>query len=412
MNQRLCCCSFFRVIYVGVIGAGLLLLLAVGNLNATEWSLNSSVSTRYEYNDNIFLTLQPESVSNIVMQPVIKFLAEEKNWETMFKARLRSNNYSNSNLDSNDQYYTADASYKRERDTYTIKGTYDLNSSLDVESDNFGLSRVRINRTATNISPSYSRMLTERLRVSFGYTKTESKYDDSVSSDFVSYEVDTGSTSLLYLLSEKNKLNASVQYMDYLSLNGLSEYQLLTLRAGLSRQFTENFMADFQIGASERDVINRNTSTIDFFGTQISLTQESDFNDSGFVLDAGFDLKIESGTLTGRLSRDNVTSSYGGVDEVNILNLGYKRRLSDLWSFALDGKYEKTEAAISSASFTDRNTLFINAYIDYSLDRDWKITASWHYLERGFITQNQVDMPTSNKLYIGMTYKFSELSTF
>ncbi|MCK4706584.1 MAG: hypothetical protein KAT90_13985, partial [Gammaproteobacteria bacterium] len=245
-----------------------------------------------------------------------------------------------------------------------------------------------------------------------GYTKTESKYDDLVSTAFISYKVDTGSTSLVYLLSEKDKLNASVQYMDYLSLSGLSEYQLLTLRAGLSRQFTENFMADFQIGTSERDVINRNTSTIDFFGTQISLTQESDFNDSGFVLDAGFDLKTESGTLTGRLSRDNVTSSYGGVNEVDELTLGYKRRLSDRWSLGLDGKYEKTEAAVSGASFTDRNTLSVNTNIYYSLARNWKITASWRYLNREFVTQTQTAVPTSNRLYIGMAYNFSELSTF
>jgi len=412
VKQWFCCCSFFRDIHAGVIGVGLFLLLAVGNLNAIEWSLNSSLHTSYGYNDNRFLTIQPETVSSVVIQPDINFRAEEKNWETMFKARLRSNNYSDSKLDSDDQYYMANGSYRSERETYSIKGSYDLKSNLDTESSDFGLSNVRINRTTTTISPSYSYMLTERLQSSLSYTMTESKYDDSVSADFVSYEIDTGSASLEYSLSERNKLNASVQYMDYLSLNGLSEYQLLTLRAGLSRQFTENFMADFQIGTSERDVINRNTSTIDFFGTLISLTQESGFNDSGFVVDAGFELKTELGALTGKLSRDNVTSSYGGVNEVDTLRLGYNKRLSDRWGFGLDGKYEKTEAIITSTSFTDRNSLMINTRIDYSLDRDWKITASWRYLEREFITQNQTDVPTSNKLYIGMTYNFSELSTF
>ncbi|MCK4705089.1 MAG: hypothetical protein KAT90_06385, partial [Gammaproteobacteria bacterium] len=117
VKQWFCCCSFFRDIHAGVIGVGLFLLLAIGNLNATEWSLNSSLRAHYGYNDNIFLTLQPESVSNIVIQPDIKFLVEEKNWETMLDARLRSNNYSDSNLDSNDQYYMANGSYKSERDT-------------------------------------------------------------------------------------------------------------------------------------------------------------------------------------------------------------------------------------------------------------------------------------------------------
>jgi len=413
MSQLSCCHLFFRIVYSSLLGAGSLLLFIAGNVNAAEWSLNSNIQARYEYNDNIFLTLQPhESVSNVVIQPDIKFRAEEKNWVTMLEARLRSNNYSDSNLDSHNQHYLADGSYKRERDTYSIKGSYDLNSSLDIESNDFGLSRVRVNRTTTNISPSYSRMLTERLLVSLGYTIMESKYDDSVSTDFVSYEAEIASASLAYNLSERDKFNTSVQYTDYMSLNGLSEYQLLTSRMGLSRNFAENFTADFQIGTSVRDAINRSTSTIDFFGTTISLVQESVSSNRGYVLDAGFVYKSDEWAFSGRLGRDNVTNSYGGVNEADTLKFDYNRRLTDRWGYGLIGKYEKTEAIISSISFSDSRSLTVNASINYALAMDWKITASWRYLEREFTTQNQTNVPRSNTIYLGMTYNFSEVSTF
>ena len=405
-------CLFLRVIYASVFSAGFLLLFS-GNLSATEWSLNSNLRMHYAYNDNIFLTEQPEDgVSNILIQPDIKFIAEEKSWKTILEARLRSNNYSDSSFDSDDQYYMVNGSYKRKRDTFSFKGSYDIKSSLDTESGDFGISTVRINRTTTNISPSYSYMLTERLQTSLSYTMMESKYDDSVDPAFVSYEVDMSSISLAYGLSEKNKLNASAQYTDYLSLNGLSEYQMLALRMGLSRQFSERFMASFMAGTSERDSISRDTRTIDdFFGTTVNLAPES-VTSSSLVIDMNFNLKTEVGSVTGKLSRDNVTSSYGGVNEVNMISLAYKRKLSDHWNFDMNGKYEETESIISSTSFADRNSLYITTHINYSLDKDWKVTVSWRYTEREFITQNQSSVPNSNRLFVGMTYSSSKLSTF
>lgn len=404
------CCSFFRVIRASIFSVGLLFYF--GNLNAAEWSINSNLFMSYDYNDNAFLTLQPhESVSSTVIQPNIKFNVEERNWKNTFEARLRSNNYSDSSLDSNDQYYMVFGSYKRERSTFSLKGSYDLKSNLDTESDDFGISTVRINRATTNVSPSYLYMLTERLQASLSYTMMESKYDDLVGLNFVPYEVDMSSISLGYGLSEKNKLNASAQYTDYLSFDGLSEYQLLALRIGLSRQFTERFLVDFMVGSSERDSINRDTGTIDFFGTTVNLAPES-ASSSSLVIDMNFNLKTEVGSVTGKLSRDNVTSSYGGVNEVNMISLAYKRKLSDHWNFDMSGKYEETESIISSTSFSDRNSLSIATRINYSLDKDWKVTVSWRYIEREFITQNQSSVPNSNRLFVGMRYSSSKLSTF
>ena len=407
------CYSFLRSANLSVFSAGFFLLLFMSNLNATEWSLDSSLLMHYEYNDNIFLTLDPhESVSNILIQPDINFRIEEKSWQTLLKARLKNNNYSDPSLDSDDQYYMVDARYQHERGMFSLKGTYDLKSSLDTESSDFGISTTRINRTTTDISPSYTYMLTERLQASLSYTMLESKYDDLAGAGFVPYEVDMSVISLIYGLSEKNKINTSIQYTDYLSLNGLSEYQSLALRMGLTRQFSETFKSSFSIGTSERDSISRSTSSIDFFGTPVALVQENDFNNSGIVLDLELNLTTELGTVTGQLSRDTETSSYGGVDEVNLLGLGYTRKISDYWSFSLNGKYTKTEAIMLGASFTDRDLFSVNTKIDYFLDKDWKITTSWRYQEREFSTQNQNYVPHSNRFFIGMTYSSSKLSTF
>jgi hypothetical protein len=255
-------------------------------------------------------------------------------------------------------------------------------------------------------------MLTERLIVSLGYTLTAVKYDGSASTGFVLYETDMGSVSVVYNLTERDKFNASIQYTDYMSLNGLSEYQLLILRAGLSRQFTERFMVDFQVGTSERDSISRLTSTIDFFGTTVTLTQESDSNNSGLVMNTGFELKTETGIVSGRLSRDNVTNSYGGVNEIDKLSLAYNQKLSDRWGYALEGRYTETKSVISSTSFSDRNLLSITTKVNYSLARNWKLSASWRYLKRELISLNQTDTPDSSRIYIGMTYSFPDVSTF
>jgi len=408
--------SFFRVMNLRTICVVLASLFFIGDLSAAEWSIDSSLSAQHEYNDNLFLTSQfQESGSRTIVSPDIKFRAKEKNWETMFNAKLTSNDYSNKNLDSNDQYYNIVGSYKGERETYSIKGMYDLNSSLNTGSDDFGISTVRVNRTTTNISPSYSRMLTERFMVSLQYTLTESKNDNLISTGLVPYEAKTGSASVIYNITEIDKLNASVQSTDYMSLDGLSEYQSLMLRAGLSRRFTEIFMVDFQVGTSKRDSINRSTSTIDNFagtGSTISLTQETDINNTGLVLDAGFELKTERGEATGRLSRDNQANSYGGVNEVDKLSMTYNQRLSDLWGYTLSGQYSETKSILSGTSFADRSMLYIDASVNHSFSRNWNLKASWIYLEREFVSLDQGDVPSSHRLKIGMTYNFSEVSTF
>lgn len=405
--------AFFCVATIRGLIAVLPLSMAAGNLNAAEWSLDSGVRTYYEYNDNLFLTTLPhESVSKLVLQPDLKFRAVEKNWETKLQARLNSNHYSEPNLDSNDQYYLMDGSYRRERDTFSIKGVYDLDSSLDTDSADFGISGERVNRTTTSVSPSYSRMLSERLQATLSYSLIETKYDDTTNTGFVPYKADVGSVSMAYNLTQRDKLSGIVQYTDYASLNGLSEYQMLIMRVGLSRQLSEVLSVDLMVGTSERDTINRFTNSFDFFGTTVTQTQESNFDNSGLILDAGFNYSTEVASLAGRLSRDNVTSSYGGVDEVDKFSLVYNRSLSSRWSYKLDGQYDETRSDITSTSFRDYNLLKLKAEISHYLDRNWRISASYRYMKREFVTQYQNGVPDSNTLYIGMTYNYSKLATF
>ena len=71
------------------------------------------------------------------------------------------------------------------------------------------------------------------------------------------------------------------------------------------------------VGVSRRNITSLQAQSFDFFGQPITVTQEIDSKDRGLVLDAGITQQLESGQISGRISQDNTTNSFGGLDEIN-----------------------------------------------------------------------------------------------
>ena len=67
--------------------------------------------------------------------------------------------------------------------------------------------------------------------------------------------------------------------------------------------------------------------TFDFLGNVIVQTQEIDAKNRGLVLDAGVMRLLERGSLDGRISRDNTTDSFGGLNQVDRLTIKYNEKL-------------------------------------------------------------------------------------
>jgi len=381
---------------------------------SSERSLEADVNAVDEVNDNIFLTTLPHNtVNGVIITPSLSGIIKEENWETKLKARIKDYNYSDKDLDSTDQYFNLTGRYLADRNIFSLNVNHDLASSLNYTSDNFGIVARRVNTKKQSVSPQYTRLLTERLLVTLNYTYTDVGFFDAQNTGFTPYVTEMGAGSLSYDLTEKDKLTLSLTAVDYKSRDNLVTYRLFMSRMGIDHKFSKTFSTDFTVGVSRRSTTNLQTQSFNFFGQPIFITQEVDSKNRGLVLDLGLTRLFESGQVVGRISRDNTANSFGGLDQADKIKINYSNRLSALWRYAISGRYENYTSISSGSRSTDRKVFFFDMSTNYSINRNWKVNASYGYALRRFKSGvNDKETPLSNRVHIGLTYNFPSLSTF
>ena len=248
--------------------------IQVSSAYAVEYSLESDIDARVEYNDNIFLTDQPhDSVTGIIITPTIYGIIKEQHWESKLSARIRSHTYSDDTLDTNDQFFDLIGRYIGQRNIFSLNYNYDFDSNLNATSSDFGIAGRRVNREIQSISPQYTRLLTERSVLSLSYTYSDVDYLEAEGTGYTPYITESGVFSLAYDLTEKDKLTLSFQGVDYTSKNDLITYQLFSSRVGVDHKFSETLSTDFLVGVSRQNSTSLSTQSFDFFGNIIIQTQ-------------------------------------------------------------------------------------------------------------------------------------------
>ena len=216
-----------------------------------------------------------------------------------------------------------------------------------------------------------------------------------------------------YNLTEKDTLSLSLQAVDYESSDKLVTYQLFVSRFSIDHAFSETLSSNFQIGVSRQSSTSLITEEFDFFGNIIIRAQEIDAENRGLVLNAGITQLLEKGSVNGRISRDNTTNSFGGLDEINKFEVSHINKLSALWRYNVNGSYSEVTSISSSSSTIDRNILSLEAVASYSINANWRFSASYRYLQRRFKSDTSGNKaPHSNRVFVSLTYNLPSLSTF
>lgn len=379
-----------------------------------EYSLEADVDARVEYNSNIFLTSQPhDATKGIIITPSLSGIIKERHWQAVLNARIQSQNYSDDNLDGNDQYLSLTGQYGAERNIFSLNARYDLASNLNSTSSDFGTVARRVNTKTQSITPRYTRLLTERSALTLSYAYTDVDFLEAENTGYTPYITETGSGSLIYDLTEKDKLTFSLQAVDYESKNDLVTYLMFISRFGIDHKFSQTLSTDFLVGVSRQKSTNLTTQTFDFFGNVIVLTQEIDAKNRGLVLDAGIKKLLERGSIDGRLSRDNTTDSFGGLNQVDSLKINYSENLSSLWRYRVSARIEDVTSISANNRSSDRDLLFFDTVVSYSISSKWNANASYRYVQRKYKSDTSDNRaPHSNRIYVGLTYNFPSLSTF
>lgn len=382
---------------------------------SSEKLLEASVSARAEYNDNIFLTTSfHDAVSSLIITPSLSGVIKEQNWQAKLNSQLRLNQYSNHNLDSNGQLLNLTGQYSAERNVFSLSVNHDLITSLSTVSTDFGLSSESLRRKTQSITPQYTRLLTERLVLTLSYSYSDTQYLD-IENDtrFISSYTETGSSALRYNLSEKDQVSLNFQAVNYTRKDKLGDIQLFDLSVGFDHDFSQTLSVDLAVGVSRRNSTNLQTTVLDFFGTIITIPQEINTKTRGSTLNLSVEQLLAVGSISGRVSRNTTTNSFGGLNETDKVVIKYDERLSSLWRYAISASYADTISVSAATTSTDREVLFLEARTNYSLTQEWSMSLSYRYRQRKFKNVSSAgEAPDSNRLQIGLTYNLPSLSTF
>ena len=389
-------------------------LFQTSNAWSYEAVLEADIDARAEYNDNIFLTSLPhDSVTGIIIKPSLHGVIKEQHWQARLNAMIESQNYSDHSLDGNDQFFSLTGQYSEERNVFSLNVTHDLGSNLNSVATDFGIAGRRINTKRQSITPQYTRLITERLALTLSYAYTDVDFENAENTFYTPYITETGSASLRYDLTEKDKVTISLQGVDYTSKNDLITYQLFTSQISIDHKFSETLSTDFLVGISRLNATNLTTQTFDFFGQPVTVTQAIDSERRGSVYDAGITQLLESGQIGGRVSRNFNSNSFGGLDRTDQLKLNYSKHISELWRYVINARIEDISSSNTGTGSLSRKLFFFESIAYYSISRNWNAIASYRYVIRRYNSDTSDDRaPHSNRIYVGLTYNFPSLSTF
>lgn len=398
-----------------VIAVILLVLAQVSESNAARYAVKSSVSSGFTYNDNVFLEeSDAESASDFTVSPKVKLSIEEANWTADMGLLVRSKQHSgtNTDIDSNEQLYNASLNYQDEKSLYSISSAYDVTSSLNSESTDFGLVRTQVDRSTFTLSPRYSVNITGRFSLSLSYKYIDVEYDDTINTGFVPYTSNVPSVSFKYNLTERSQLSLLSALTNYERDDGLSGYNMKVIQLIYGYNFSETVTGQVLYGVSDRNVTTQTTEApILFLGTQIAQIVDVETESKGAVYNVELTQKIYNGVLKYKISQDNKAGSFGSLDEVKTISVTANQKTSDLWAYDLSAIYTDVINIGSGTVISDRTSLGVKALLKYSIRRNLQITGSYAYSLREFDDQTSSTRPDSNRIHIGLSYSFDDYAS-
>lgn len=399
---------------------------------AVEWSVEPSVSLREEYNDNIRLTTLPHnSVWLTKISPAVNLSGKSETLSVSGGARVNLNRYSGENgLDKNDQMFNLSSVYKTERDNWGVDASYTRDSTLESELVQTGYVLPRRERKSTSLAPSWTRSLTERLKLTAGYQYSNAKYENEPTLADYAYQKVNG--VLQYVWSEQDQFflvasydkveQASVTYtysqifpftgQDVISGN---ESKTRNFLVGMSHVFSESLSGVLKIGRRSTQSTAVHTCNGDIAIPECTynilfdplITFRKDSQTSGSSLDATLDKQFETMKISGQASRDTKASGSGLV-ETDRFGISVSDRLSHTVTGNLDISVYRTKYLGDIALNSNSRYYSIAPRLSWRITEWWTLDTGYRYARQKY--ENASSAATANVVYVNLVYNWPKIS--
>lgn len=363
--------------------------IAAGASRAAEWSMESSVALRTEYDDNIELTAEPHpAVWGVLLAPEIKFSGETERLKVTGGLRVSVNRYyGESGLDSTDHAVTLRSSYKTERDVFGMDLDSVRDSTLVSELLETGVVQARRERNRLAAAPSWSHSLTESTSLTASYGYTDVRYADTQNTSLIDYRDQQATMGVLSHLTERDTL-AVIGYYDWYQTNPKTfEAKTYGVQAKYDRAFSETLRGTLAVGVRN----TRSTQSSDAlvcsgpilfglcFGNLSQVTLVASDRSTGYTFLASIDRKFETGLLSGQLSREIYPTGVGALVQTDRLGVAWQHQLSPTLDFFVDASIYDSRYVGSFVTGSNSRYYRIEPRLTWKMTDRWTLLGGYSY---------------------------------
>ncbi|MHB8716890.1 MAG: hypothetical protein ACYC9H_12885 [Sulfuricaulis sp.] len=384
---------------------------------AAEWFTTPSIQLREDYNDNVLLTTQPHSgESSTWVTPALNFGVASDIWQATGQASLTNSRYpGHSQLNSNAQNYSLGSSYKTERETWQLNGSYSKIPFITQETIgiNTGLYTQNIITDTTSISPSWTWLITELTQLQLSYSQGNVSYLNGASSGLFDYRSSEASAKLSSQYDVYTQIFLQTTYSIFRVPSTSFKSKTKSYQVGATRSFSDTMNATFSLGS--RSTLNQQQGIpiclLSFAasclvpGPQIMASSRS----SSPTFTASLEKQFETLHLSAAASRAYEPSAAGQELRSDSVFLSVTRPFTERLTGGLTiNGYKMRVDAGSTASVDNRKVYQIQPSLSWQWTPEWNLGTGYSYTHVQRV--NDTTSASSSETYLTLTYQWPTIS--
>jgi hypothetical protein len=367
---------------------------------AAEWSAEPSLAVKGEYNSNLTLSSVPGEVWGNWVSPAVRFAGSTERLEVSGKAAGDFiNYYGDQNRSLTNGFFPVVARYSTERDVFTLDGSFVRDNTLRTELQQTGVVLGFTQRNLLSVSPSWTRMITEKLSFQLGYQFASATYENGQSLGLFDYHIHGGNLGMSYKVTERDSLQLTGSYTKL----DVPDSGLKSGNAGASLSVTHVFSESTVVTAFGGPRFLDQTQTIG--SASLSSNQlvwtfggsiRTKWEDARASLDGGQEVNVSGLGVLLKTNRVGVTVS---KDLTETLTVSFSGQAFQVQGLPIQG---------GSAQAADTRFMNVTPAVTWKLNQWWVLEASYTYADRRDDQTNEYF--NGNSTFLKLTYNMPKLS--
>lgn len=363
-----------------------LALLLLGGLGAqfavaADLSVVPAVEMRGEYDSNLnFVTSGPRVKDYIfTLAPSAEFNYATEAGQLQGRLGLTGMHYlNNPQIDHVDQNYQINGNYAAtSRLSFLIKTAYIVDSTMQQELSTSGSIIGRTPRQSILANPGFSYAVTERLLATVTYNFNQVHYEEA---GYQSYNSNQVNLRFDYAFRNQKTTLISNVVAGQTVYSASNSFRSLGTYLGLNRKFSERWEATLMAGLNFTQ-LEFATQALDFsqfpFFRLVQTTPQKESAVTPYV--SLFTTRYWArASITGGYSRDQSPSAYGGVSQVNRINLYFKYDFTERLVGNLYADYYRTDNTSEQSNIKDQ-VYQISPQVTYRLTEQLSLTPAYRF---------------------------------